>query len=217
MCCGGGILWFMGPPRGIKPPVEVAAPKVTGDTEIDRALADLGADFPAWQRATDKLSGMQPNQHRAVVAQKLAAQADSPDRSKRQAVLKALAVWATSSEVPVLIKALDDDLARHDVLNAIGKLKDERTLAPVMRCFVDPHSRGPAAKALRDMGPMAEKEVLAVLERKDPDFLFQDAVDVLRDIGTQQSVPALQALAKKDGRLAQKAQAALNAIAARAK
>ncbi len=220
-CCVGSIFWVAAPRRGGPPPtVENPVPRITGDSELDRALADVGADWPAWQNGAGKLANMQPNAHRAVVAQKLAAQADATDRSKRHAMLRALVVWATPNEVPVLIKALDDDnvFARHDVLNAIGKFRDERTLAPVLRCFQEDATRGPAAQALRDMGAMAEKEVLALLDARDVGPLRRDVLDVLKDIGTQQSVPALQAVATgKDGALARSAREALKAIAARTK
>jgi hypothetical protein len=100
--------------------------------------------------------------------------------------------------------------------NAIGKFRDERTLVPVLRCFQEDPTRGPAAQAVRDMGAMVEKEVLALLEIRDVGPLRRDVVDVLKDIGTQQSVPALQAVAaRKDGGLARSAREALNAIAAR--
>jgi HEAT repeat protein len=198
--------------------VEKPAPRVTGDSELDRALADVEAGWPAWQNGAGKLAGMQPNAHRAVVAQKLAAQADAADRNKRHAMLRALVVWATPNEVPVLIKALDDEnvFARHDVLGAIGKFRDERTLAPVVRCFQEDPTRGPAAQALRDMGAMAEMEVLALLDIRDTGPLRRDVVNVLKDVGTQQSVPALQAVATgKDAIVARSAREALNAIAAR--
>jgi HEAT repeat protein len=81
-----------------------------------------------------------------------------------------------------------------------------------MTCFQDFFLRESAVKALQDMGPMAEKEVLPFLGNKDP-TIRGDAIRILKEIGTQQSVPALQALASDPltGKPAQEAIAAIQA------
>jgi hypothetical protein len=207
------------PPRPINPnPPEKVPPRVTGDPALDRALADLdGGDPDACLRAAEKLARMQPNQHREVVAQKLAARADLPQLFARRLVVEALGVWATPNEAPTLIKCLshEDVPTRQAALKVIGKFRDERTLAPVVRCFRDAETRDQAEKALRDMGPMAEKEVLPFLNHQDV-FVRQAAIRILRDIGTRQSVPALEAAAASDNVIvAMPAREALAAIAAR--
>jgi hypothetical protein len=67
------------------------------------------------------------------------------------------------------------------------------------------------------MGPMAETEVLAFMTKQQP-FQKQDTIRLLKDIGTQQSVPDLQALvASNDIILRPLAQEALDAIMKRSK
>ena len=72
-------------------------------------------------------------------------------------------------------------------------------------------------RALREMGPVAEKALLAVLDDPDP-FLCEAAIKILKDIGTQQSVPALQAATAHIHAFVQiSAREALAAIAVRTK
>jgi hypothetical protein len=201
----------------------VAPPAVTNDPVLDKALADLDStDRFVIARAAEKLAKMQPDQHRAVVAQKLAALANSSDGFvPRSEVLRALGVWAGTNEVPVLIKCLTDrdPFAFKEACKALGKLRDERAVTPLVRCFQDLFQRDAAGKALRDMGPMAEKEVLALLNVKGDfkgDFLHADVIRLLKDIGTQLSVPKLQAVAASNNAFTSNpAREALQAIAAR--
>ena len=65
------------------------------------------------------------------------------------------------------------------------------------------------------MGPMAEKEVLTALSLKDVD-VRADAIRILKDIGTAQSLPALEA-ARKEFILQGTAEDAIKTIQARGK
>jgi hypothetical protein len=210
------------PPPKSDNPLKVDAPpavaRVTGDAALDKALADLGhKDFFVRQKAADHLVNMQPNEHRPAVAQYLATLAKSPDAPVRREAIRALGLWATPNELPVLLQFLnDEDIGtRNAVLKNIGRFRDERAAAPVVRCFLEFQTRFNATKALKEMGSIAEKEVLTLLNHQDAN-IRADAVRVLKDIGTQQSVPALQAAAQSNMfglRIA--AQEALKAIAAR--
>jgi HEAT repeat protein len=98
--------------------------------------------------------------------------------------------------VPALLAALahKDWLTRKEALKVIGRFKDRRTLEPVIISFRDTSTRREAGQALRDLGPMAEPDVLALLNGDDL-FLKRDAIGLLADIGTEKSVPALQKVA----------------------
>ncbi len=119
----------------------------------------------------------------------------------------------------MLIDALQhtDVFTRREVLKVIGRFHDERAVAPVIRCFQDFHTRQDARTALRALGPMAEKDVIPLLNGGDV-FLKRDAINVLHDIGTNASVPALQAaVASNNMHISGPAREALAAIADRAK
>ena len=126
--------------RGSPPEVK-GPPKVTGDATLDQALVDLEkGDSGACLTAVNKLVKIQPvPEHRALIAQKLAARATDPDVNIRRGVIQALGVWGTTNEVPTLIDSLNDMdfLLRSETLQIIGKFRDERTLGPVSRCFAE--------------------------------------------------------------------------------
>jgi hypothetical protein len=169
--------------------------------------------------ATRRLTTIKPNEQRGDVAQKLAKLTGAEDPFTRQGAVRALGVWATAKEVPALINTLDhsDVFTRREALKVVGRFRDERSLAPVMRGFRDFHTRAEATTALRALGDMAEKDVLALMKEDDV-FLKQAAIKVLKDIGTNASVPALEAaVATNNIHLRGPAREALTAIAARAR
>jgi HEAT repeat protein len=190
------------------------------DPEFKEIVRNLeGGDVFARMAATKSLTTIKPNEQHAEVAQKLAKLVGFDDAFTRQGALRALGVWGTAKEVPVLLDALghQDVFTRREALKVIGRFHDERALGPVMRCFKDFHTREDAKTALRAMGSLAEKDVLALLTGDDV-FLKVDAIKTLKDIGTATSVPALNAAAASNNVfLTGPAQDALTAIAARAK
>src|SRR5262249_48995559 len=136
-----------------------------------------------------------------------------------------LGAWSGPEEVPALIKTLEhtDVFTRQNGLKVIGRLRAPQTVAPVMRCFRDPQTRREAEMTLREIGAIAEPDVLALLKEQDAllkkdVFLKKAAIEVLADIGTEASVPALQdAAAGGNFHLAPAAQQALTTIAGRKK
>src|SRR5262249_23756377 len=140
--------------------------------------------------AAERLARMKPDQHQSVVARKLADDIRTAPVVHRTLLIRALGVWATTKEIPVLIQLLsDDDInTRNEVLQVIGKLRDERTVRPVIRCLLELPTQFHADQALKAMGPMAEKEVLALLDQPNKGG-WGPAVGILKEIGTPQSIP----------------------------
>jgi HEAT repeat protein len=202
-----------------EPPKKLPPPKVTGDEAIDRALQDLSAaDRKNFVPAAQALSKMAPNQHRAVVAQKLAEQLPKSEPGNRTPLLRALGVWGTANEVPALLLMLNekDGNTKNETMQALGKLRDGRAAAPLVQCLHELSTQYHAEQALRSIGPPAEKEVLTLLNQNEIK-LKVIAVRLLKDMGTQQSVPALQAASRGPIEIQDGARQALMAIAARTK
>jgi hypothetical protein len=169
-------------------------PSVTGDPTLDKALADLsGGNTVNWQVAADQLAKMKPDKNRAVIAQKLAERATTTEYFPRIAILHALGVWATPAEVPVLIDAIHDENNdfRKAAIDALGKTHDQQAVAPLVRAFVEGTNRFEAQEALRELGSMAEKEVLSVVSGEQDVFLRMTAINLIKEIGTQESLPVL--------------------------
>jgi HEAT repeat protein len=139
---------------------------------------------------------MEPNQHREVVSKKLAERFDPGDGHTRNAIARALRVWGTPNEIPVLIDALrhPDRFGRAAALDVIGKLKDERAVPAVVACLVETGPEGEAIKALREIGPVAESALVPHLRHR-VDHVSYAVVELLRNIGTQRSVPSLREVA----------------------
>jgi hypothetical protein len=202
-----------------EPPKKLPPPKVTGDETIDRALEDLSAaDRKNFVPAAQALSKMTPDKHRAVVAQKLAQELPKSTPGNRTPLLRALGVWGTPNEVPALMQMLSDkDVnTKNETMQALGKLRDGRAAALLVQCLYELSTQYHAEQALRAIGPPAEKEVLTLLNQNDIK-LKVIAVRLLKDIGTQQSLPALQAATRGPIEIQDGAMQAIKAIAARTK
>jgi hypothetical protein len=209
------------PPKGQpNQPAQGAPPEVvTGDPTLDKLLADLASKEPFGpMNAANQLAKMQPNEHRAVVAEKLGEHLKTADIFKQEAVIKALGVWGTRAQVPLLIAVLEDPspFGKGVTLSVLGRFHDERAVAPVVRSFQDFMTRDPAGKALLEMGPMAEKDLIPLLKSDDRGLRYE-TIKVLKVVGTDKCVPVLQELALRDKGSQPLVTDALTAIASRVK
>jgi hypothetical protein len=214
-----------GPAPGPAPPR--AVPPIEGDEFFQKVWADLH-DGNYWKRkaAVERLATMKPNDQRAKVAPRLAELMADESPFIRWPAIKALGAWGSETDVPALMRVLadNDSSNRREALKVIGRFRDRRTLEPVIQSFREHSTNADAAQALRAMGPMAEPDVLAILnEPEDLRLVFVklSAIEVLADIGTEKSVPALQNVTASrnihERRLIEPAQKALAAIAQRKK
>jgi hypothetical protein len=191
------VLWLRPVPEGNvqRPP---PPPRAQDNPLFLKLRADLDADLDNRNRFTlkealERLATMPPNDQRGEVAKKLVALAEIGDPFIRRPAVAALGAWGGPEEMPALIKTLahSDVVTRREGLKVIGRFRDPQTVVPVIRCFRDSFTRAEADKTLREMGAMAENDVLALLKEQDV-FLKRDAMRVLAVIGSQASVPALQ-------------------------
>ena len=151
-------------------------------------------------RRSSALSTMKPNDRRGEVVGKLIALTEDESPFIRWPAIKALGTWGGKDEVPFFIQLTlhKDPSTRREALKVIGRFKDPRTLEPIIQCFRDGSTRKEAGDALREFGVKAEPNVRALLD-EDNVFLKRDAILLLKDIGTEASVPAIQAAAAKAG------------------
>lgn len=189
------------------------------DAEITQALADLKSDKPFTVRAAAaKLAGAMPVEARKEeVAAALEALAQDKDGATRAEAAKGLKAWGSAKNVPALVKLVSDDniFARHQAIEALGKLKDPRGADAVAAVVPDFRVRFQAVNALKAMGPVAEKAVLPLLKHQDW-VVRSEACKVLGEVGGKDSVPALKDLLSDSNQLvAAEAGRALKAVDAR--
>jgi HEAT repeat protein len=226
-----GVVSLLGPDRnnnGVQPNGRAhqgEGPRADGDVFFQRVWADLDSnDYFTRKTAVERLATMKPNDRRLEVARKLVELTTVEDVFIRRAAVTALGSWGSRDEVPALIAAIahKDPFTRSAALQIIGRFRDPRSLEAVVASFHANSTRVDAGQALRDMGPMAEPDVLAILKNSDPKgrevFLKKAAIEVLADIGSEESEPALRQAAATGGiHLARPAQEALAAIDQRKK
>ena len=172
------------------------------DAEIAAAAADLASGNAQTVAAALKLLGekkpAQPNQKAASALESVMLHGDNV-RSRGEAA-KAMKNWATSQNVPGLIKAMEDDWppVRSGAMEALAAFCPKQATKAVAAQLSNMMTRGAAIKFLKAIGPEAESAVLPYLKDAKDAFLCADVCNLLGAIGTGKSLPALEKAAKDD-------------------
>lgn len=212
--------------------IVVAAPKQPGlppkvekkpltEEDITDLLREIkNPDGFKARAAIDRLAQAEATaKRRNEVAKALEPLATGQDHFTRLAALKALETWGVKDNVPGLLKLVshEDVFARMGVMTVLGKLKDERAADALAARLPEFGDRRHAADALKAIGPPAEKAVLKLIKHTDL-FLRHEVCNILKDIGTKDSIPALEeATLDGNGLVANSAKAALKAVEGRNK
>ncbi len=86
---------------------------------------------------------------------------------------------------------------RQEAMTALAKFKDPKAAVALVNRMVDPNDKPHAIRLLKEMGPVAEP-VVAQLFTPQNRPLWIDACNILKDIGTAQSVAVLSGVANQD-------------------
>jgi predicted Zn finger-like uncharacterized protein len=155
-------------------PVAAIDMSIKPPANLDEALQFLKDGNASKRHAGAQWLAKAPRDHgrQDEVARNLVPLLNDPNNQVRSAGVKALERWATRDSVQPLIDVLNDDnvaLAevRQTAIRTLGKLKDERAVAPLAQRLNHFFDRDSAAKALQDMGPMAESAVLKLAHHPD--------------------------------------------------
>lgn len=193
------------PPSGkpatpVKPPIVAARPShPPKGEELTKLLADLkSADEATRQRAASILQQAPPRQRREEVRGALQELLTATDPATRTMGVQALAACDPKEAAPALAKLLADETpsVRNAVLKAMKDLKDPRVAEAVAARL--PAEPLPAIDVLKAMGPAAEKAVLPYLADKYAGPTRFWTFNLLTEIGTAASLPALEAVQGPD-------------------
>src|SRR5205085_12505734 len=115
------------------------------------------------------------------------------DLFTRTACARAYITWAGKDGLTKLYELLKCDcfITRGIVIEALPKLDGARAAEAIAARLPDLTNRGPASKALQEIGAGAEKAVLPYLGHADWGARME-ACKVLKAIGTASSLPALR-------------------------
>jgi predicted Zn finger-like uncharacterized protein len=165
---------------------------------VDQALAQLKNDDAAARKeaASWLAQAVRDEGRRGEVTEALQPTLKDGDLWVRNAGVKAMRTWGpTKDHVPALIGVLKDqnNETREVAIHLLGDLKDPQAAQAIAERLPDFFDRGHASRALRDIGPPAEKAVLPYLFH--PDGGVQgEARALLKAYGTKQNVILDQAL-----------------------
>jgi S1-C subfamily serine protease len=189
--------------------------KPLAEGELARLKAQLGRAHPGRRQALEQLAA-QPTEPRGEALQAIRNLLDDEDASVRESSVRALRVWAGQDALPDLLRRLKaEDFPPHrwPVIEELGQLKHEEAARAIAEELGTRKRSGFHAKALRAMGPVAEKPVLPLLAHKDATVRLEGC-RILEAVGTKQSLAGLEAVAARDAdaRVTQAAQVAIQAI-----
>ena len=186
------------------------APKTAED--LTKLLDDLQSpDETTRQKAAEALTKWPPKERLDEVKQKLMPLLSSPNAATRTAAVKALAACDPKEVPPELVKLLEDKppSVRWAVLYVLKDRKDAHFAEAVAARL--PTDGAAATDALRAMGPAAEQAVLPYLTHNNPHTRTL-AFQIIKDIGTAASVPALEKAIQGNGSDATAARNALQSV-----
>lgn len=171
----------------------------TLDEATVRQLAgDLKSDDEARRRqAAARLSQANTSEGDAEISKQLVSILKEEGGPLRLAMAGALEKWATAESADDLIGLLDSSkpYVRKAAIGALGRLKVEKAAEPLAGLLPELQSRFAAADALKKIGSPAEATVLKQAESGDPQ-VASTACQILKEIGTKKSLPALKTLAE---------------------
>jgi serine protease Do len=110
--------------------------------------------------------------------------------------LGSLEKWGTSNSVPAITAQLKHSMfpVVQAAIKALGTFRDERSVAPLIETLRKSQiARHDVKGALTRMGKSAEEPVIAMLFEEDRQ-LFQTACDILKTIGSEDSVESLESI-----------------------
>jgi S1-C subfamily serine protease/HEAT repeat protein len=188
---------------GSGPAVAAQPARTPRGEELTKLLADLkSANETTRQRAASVLQQAPPRQRREEVRHGLQDLLSAKDPATRTAGIQALAACDPKEAGPHLAKLLaDNELAvRQAAAHSLKELRDPRVAeAAAARLSIEP---GTVLDVLKAIGPAAEKAVLPYLDDKHKGQARFWAFEVLKEIGTEASLPALQAVQGPEANLA---------------
>jgi predicted Zn finger-like uncharacterized protein len=167
---------------------------------VDEALARLQDNDPGTRRegANWLEKAVRDEGRRGEVNGALEPLLSDGDPQVRNAAVKAMKTWGPSKDnVPALMKVLNDANmeTRQVAIQVLGDLKDAQAAEALAARLPDFFDRSHASKALRDIGPSAEKAVLPYFFHTDGG-VQAEARSLLKGYGTKQSALLDAALAE---------------------
>ncbi len=185
--------------------------------DVKLTLLRLTSANPDWRRdAIRALADARPDPvHRAAAARALEAALSDRDENLQRDALRALRVWGDRTSSPALIDRCKDRSFNpwRKALEVLAHLDPSPQTADLLITRM-PDDYGHVLRLLHTLGPAAEPALLQAFQ-KSPDLRVRvESCKMLESVGTERSLPVLQAFASRtgDGAVAAAAAEALRGI-----
>ena len=181
---------------------QTAASNKTQEERLKALLKKIAVDFSKSGRSNDlrQLSGMRviPEKQPAVIKLLKEIISKSVGSYTGGEAVKALGIWGTESQIPILVKLLktgDSSLVRK-AGEALASIGGKAAVEPLVDMLTEARrsSKSQWERTLEKLGPVAEPEVLKLLLSSNDEDTVESAVDVLGKIGGKASVRPLEKL-----------------------
>jgi HEAT repeat protein len=194
--------------------------KTNDDTLVDQTLLDLKADEPKRRFAAASWVAQRDLQatRRAELCKAVEPLVAEREANIFQPVLKTLLKLGSADNIPAFETFLKSGIPgdRRDIYRFLGKTKDARAAALLVRELETRGSGEVVRDSLKACGPAAEGAICKLLLESDQREARLTAINVLQTIGTKASVPSLEkAKNDKDRQVAESAKKALRLVAER--
>ncbi len=197
---------------------KVEGPGADADEETKLAFDLRSSSMNLRMQAFHRLRSVKPGPHQKEVADALVSLLDSREPFAPKEASDALEVWAMPEHVPAILQYLkkEEPLGHGGAVKALGRFKDPQALEQLLEMLGNFFDKKNAAEAIKGYGSSAEKAVLARFTSEDEETIGL-LCEILREIGTKESVPTLQQAAaqgqqKHWHRVPERARDAINAI-----
>jgi hypothetical protein len=201
-----------------KPKVVVEEQKPDVDPFIG-ALADIQSeDEERIREGTAVIAKLEVDElRRGEVNELLVPLLASENNFIRRNVVLGLRVWANDSTVPALVKqlAIEIPAQRKTVIDLLGFLKPKQAIGPLADRLGNAFDRSHVIKALIEIGPAVEEEMLVQIESESAEVRLA-VCQVLHRVGTAECLDTLlEVVEDQDTRVAVAAMRAVTAVESR--
>lgn len=113
----------------------------------------------------------------------------------------AFANWATPDDVKGLVEIMHRNLSKSQVkaFKRLASFNDPKLYPELVRAITNPFIAGEVKKSLIEIGPAIEDEILKQMTEATNWVPKREWIAVLKDVGTEKSLPALEEIAKTGG------------------
>ena len=188
---------------GTPEPDDNTKPEPDDNAKLDeylRAVRSPEKTFSNCYVPLSKISRMKPiESRRDEVSEALEPFLTSLNSSLRGTALRAVRTWGTQKNVPSLMRLLEepDTGERRPAMKALAQIGGKEAAEKIAARVPNSTDSLTAARALKEMGAVAEPAVIKLLEHDAHDVRSR-ACDILREIGGQKSLAAIEKMLETD-------------------